>query len=227
MVDMPQELGVFLLPQTVLFPDALLPLHVFEPRYQALVQDACSNGGLFVMAVAKPEGSTEPGVPEMYPIACVGRIIERELLADGCSDVIVRGEIVVGIEERKSARPYRVVTITPLPLGRSFGEDPGCEERCRELRRLLEGACPGCVAALKERWPRIFDAKCCDELLHTVAMHLPVRVELKVDWLACAGSLPRWEKLRSTMLEMGAARDVRQRALGRYQDLLPENPAKN
>jgi hypothetical protein len=83
------------------------------------------------------------------------------------------------------------------------------------------------VGALQERWPGIFERCSGDELLHTVAMHLPVGVDQKLAWLGCAGSLARWEMLAGTLREMGEARGQRQRALGRYHDLLPENPGKN
>jgi Lon protease-like protein len=229
MDDLPKELGVFLLPQTVLFPDALLPLHVFEPRYQALVEDAAESAGRFLMGVFRAAAAPAPasGVPAMYPLGCIGRMVERQLGEDGSWDVIVRGEAVVTMAERKSPRPYRLAAVTPLAQGPAFADEPGAEERFRELRRLLELACPGCVSALQERWPGIFERCSGDELLHTVAMHLPVSVEQKLAWLGCAGSLSRWEMLSGTLREMGEARGERQRALGRYHDLLPEDPGRN
>jgi Lon protease-like protein len=227
MDDLPKELGVFLLPQTVLFPDALLPLHVFEPRYQALLEDAAGNDGRFLMGVLRTEPGPPSGVPAMHPLGCISRIVDRQLAEDGSSDVIVRGESVVAMAERKSDRPYRLAVVTALAQGPAFAAEPGAEDRFRELRRLLELACPGCVGALQERWPGIFERCSGDELLHTVAMHLPVSVEQKLAWLGCAGSLCRWEMLAGTLREMGRARCERQRALGRYHDLLPEDPGKN
>ena len=73
----PEQLGVFPLPHVVLFPHALLPLHVFEPRYRALVHDAIHGSGRFVMSVLKP------GYEESYH----GKVESLGSgLAAGCAD---------------------------------------------------------------------------------------------------------------------------------------------
>ena len=54
MSTIPDQLGVFPLPHTVLFPRTLLPLHIFEPRYRALLEDALRDSRRIVMAVLKP-----------------------------------------------------------------------------------------------------------------------------------------------------------------------------
>lgn len=228
MGDIRQPVGVFPLPHVVLFPEASLPLHVFEPRYRALLRDALAGNGRIVMAVLKPGYEEDyEGSPDVYPTACLGRIVEHQPLPDGRSDLILQGESVVRIEEFVSSRPYRSARVSVLPVGECFARAPGAEERCRELHRLLERACPGCVEALRSLWTRDFDEECSEELLHTVAMHLPVHVERKLEWLACHGSLERWERMRRTLGDMGDFRELRRRILIRYEDLAPEDPSEN
>jgi len=228
MADHPRTVGVFPLPHVVLFPEVSLPLHIFEPRYRALLRDALAGDGRIAMAVLKPGYEEDyEGCPDVYPTACVGRIVEHEALPDGRSDLILRGEAVVRIERFVSDAPYRSANVRPLSEGHCFADAPGVEERCRELHDLLDRACPGCVEALRSRWPRDFDEECSVELLHTVAMHLPVNLERKLEWLACPGSLERWESMRKTLREMGDLRTLRRRILRRYEDLAPEDPTGN
>lgn len=228
MDTLPVQIGVFPLPKTVLFPNTLLPLHIFEPRYRELLAESLAGTRRIVMAVLQPGWEADyEGSPAVYPVGCVGRVVEHQLLRDGCSDLILRGEAPVRIGCFVQEHPYRAAKVAPLPQEGSFTDQPGASERCAELHRLLEEACPGCVQALQERWPRDFNRDCGLELLHTIAMHLPVGVEKKLEWLACPGSLARWEKMRETLRELGAARGTRQRVLRRYGDLHPENPVEN
>lgn len=228
MSTIPDQVGVFPLPQTVFFPHTLLPLYIFEPRYRALLADALGGSRRIAMAVLKPgsEDASE-GAPDIYPTACVGRIVEHQQDAEGGSDLILKGEAVVRLGELVSDEPYRTATVRRLPDHGCFAQEPGAAARCEELRFLLERACPGCLQALREGWPGDFDRDCGVELLHTVAMHLPVEVETKLTWLRCRGSLERWTLMRSTLERMGADRAERRRVLTRYEDLLPEHPRSN
>ena len=100
-------LPVFPLSGTVLFPNTVLPLHIFEPRYRAMVADALEGDRLIAVVLAK--GSTEPGEsPEIYDVAGCGRIIHHEELPDGRYNILVQGLArVVLTEEQPLARLYR------------------------------------------------------------------------------------------------------------------------
>lgn len=228
MSELPDRLGIFPLPQVVLFPDALLPLHVFEPRYRALVADALEGSKRFVVTALKPgyEANYE-GNPEVYRRGCVGRIVEHEKLPDGCSDVILRGESIVEIESFVSDTPFRTARIRICPELDSFADGVGASRRVRELHELLESACPGCVEALREQMPGELEEGGGLSLLHTIAMHLPVEIESKIAWLSEPGSLSRWRAIRHRLRRLADARAQRSTALLRYADLTPEDPGKN
>src|SRR5258706_16373803 len=87
-----EALPIFPLPQTVLFPAALLPLHVFEPRYRAMVKDCLATHKAMAIALIRdsPERQAEASgalqrrrLPEIAPVAGLGVIIDHAQLADG------------------------------------------------------------------------------------------------------------------------------------------------
>lgn len=81
---------IFPLGNVVFFPHTFLPLHVFEPRYRALVADAMGGERLIVIVLAREE--RPPGLPpDIHPIGSVGRIEVAQRLADGRFDIVLRG----------------------------------------------------------------------------------------------------------------------------------------
>lgn len=105
---MKDVLGVFALPRVVLFPGATLPLHVFEPRYRALVRDALDGGRAFALALLKP--GYEPyyeGTPDIYPIGCAGHIDDVVTLPDGRFLLTLTGTRRVEFGTMTSRTPYR------------------------------------------------------------------------------------------------------------------------
>jgi ATP-dependent Lon protease len=109
------EIPVFPLPQVVLFPEAILPLHVFEPRYRAMVKHCMATHGAMVVAQVIP-GEDEHGRPRIAPIAGGGIVIEYQPLADGRSNIVLRGRARLRLEELDpdESRPFRVARATVL-----------------------------------------------------------------------------------------------------------------
>jgi hypothetical protein len=104
------RLPVFPLPNLVLFPHSLLPLHIFEPRYRKLVRDAIESNRLIVMA--RQVGVDDPAEPPpaMAPIAGVGDIVMCQELEDGRFNIVLRGRARMRISrELLSDEPYRLV----------------------------------------------------------------------------------------------------------------------
>lgn len=111
------QLPIFPLPDVVLFPHTMLPLHVFEPRYRQMVQECLAGDRRLAMALLKPGWEKGYyGRPPVYPIAGVGEIIQHEALSDGRFNILVRGTMRVGISaELPPDKPYRIVRARPLP----------------------------------------------------------------------------------------------------------------
>ena len=82
------RLSIFPLPGAILFPGLQLPLHLFEPRYRALVSDAMARDRR--IAMIQPQAGGE-GAP-LYSVGCYGRIGDVEALEDGRYNVVLTGE---------------------------------------------------------------------------------------------------------------------------------------
>jgi uncharacterized protein len=86
------KVRLFPLPNLVLFPHVMQPLHVFEPRYRDLLEDALAGDGLIAMAALAPGWEKDyEGRPALYPIACLGRITTHCRLKDGTYNVLLLG----------------------------------------------------------------------------------------------------------------------------------------
>ncbi len=105
------RLPIFPLPGVQLFPHALLPLHVFEPRYRDMVRDAMAGERLIAIA------SFEPGYeahyherPAVRPIIGVGAVVGHEPLGDGRANIVLRGLARARIDrELPPNEAYRLV----------------------------------------------------------------------------------------------------------------------
>ncbi len=83
---------LFPLPGVVLFPHVVLPLHVFEPRYRQMTEDALAGDGLVTMVMIRPGHEHEqPGDPPIEPVGCLGRILQHERLPDGRFNFLLLG----------------------------------------------------------------------------------------------------------------------------------------
>lgn len=81
------RLSVFPLPGAILFPRMQLPLHIFEPRYRALVSESLARDRRIGMI--QPSGAGDP--PPLFNIGCVGRIAHVEALDDGRYNIVLEG----------------------------------------------------------------------------------------------------------------------------------------
>lgn len=101
-------LPLFPLPQTVLFPGALLPLHIFEPRYKALVRDVLStHRALSVVLITDSSSLDEHGHPRIAQVAGAGVIVDHIELPDGRFNILLRGCARVRLRELPFVAPYR------------------------------------------------------------------------------------------------------------------------
>src|SRR5438876_645259 len=107
-------LPLFPLPNVVLFPNVFLPLHIFEPRYRAMVADALASDRMIGMVLLKPGWEAEyEGRPPIYPIGCSGVITHVERLKDGRYNLVLRGVERFRILQEDDGRSYRRATVDP------------------------------------------------------------------------------------------------------------------
>ncbi len=107
--DFDGRVRLFPLPGVVLFPHAVLPLHVFEPRYRQMTRDALDTDRRIAIVRVRPDavwsGTAEP---EIEAVACLGTILNHERLADGRFNLLLHGRRRVRIvREIESTTLYR------------------------------------------------------------------------------------------------------------------------
>ena len=103
---MATRLSIFPLPGAIVFPGLQLPLHIFEPRYRALVSDALVKDRR--IAMIQPQSAIE-GAP-LFTIGCVGKIGEVEALDDGRYNIVLEGEARFRLlRELEVSTPFRQV----------------------------------------------------------------------------------------------------------------------
>lgn len=123
-------LPMFPLPRIVLMPRDLLPLHVFEPRYRALVTEVTATHGLIGMATLRPGFEADyHGTPPIYDAVSIGSIVRHTPLPDGRSNIVVQWVARGTALQEVTSSPFRrfkvavradVHTEVPLPLLRSL-----------------------------------------------------------------------------------------------------------
>ncbi|KRT73828.1 MAG: ATP-dependent protease La [Candidatus Rokubacteria bacterium CSP1-6] len=104
-------LPIFPLPGLTFFPHTLLPLHIFEARYRAMVTDCLARDRRLAVVGLRPGyEATYDAKPEVYAVAGAGEIVRWERLATGRFNILVRGDCRVRIEtELPTDTLYRVV----------------------------------------------------------------------------------------------------------------------
>ena len=129
---LPDIVPIFPLPTVVFFPETYLPLHIFEPRYREMVQEAAGHEQCIGMALLK-EGWEDQyeEAPPIYSIGCVGRIISSHKLSDGCYNIVLQGLHRCTYQEQTAITNYRQARITPHA-------PQVCTSLTSEIRRNLE-----------------------------------------------------------------------------------------
>jgi len=127
-ITIPHEVAVMTLPNLAFFPQALLPLRIFEPRYRKMLSDALGSHRLFAVAgldVAKAGNAFEPP----YRVATLGVVRACQGQDDGTSNLLLQGLTRVEFTEILGEEPYRRVRI------RALMSEPGAsDEQNRRLR---------------------------------------------------------------------------------------------
>ncbi len=111
-MDLPGFIPIFPLPNVVLFPEVPLPLHIFEPRYCAMVRDALAGSGLIGMVLLRGDWQEDyHGAPETYRTGCVGKIVETTPLPEGKFNIVLAGVREFTILSEQRERAYRQATV--------------------------------------------------------------------------------------------------------------------
>ena len=131
-MKLPHEVPVMTLPNATLFPQALIPLYIFEPRYRQMLADSLHSHRMFTVAMQKPGRTREtPSV-----VAGLGLIRVSVGHKDGTSHLILQGITRVELAETVRYKPYRIQRIRPLPSAST--DSVKVDALMAKVRELLE-----------------------------------------------------------------------------------------
>ena len=132
---------LFPLPNVVFFPHAVLPLHIFEPRYRQMTEEALASDRLITMVMIRPGADLAIEDPPIEPVACVGKIFDYRRLPDGRFNFLLVGlRRVQLLRESPKDRLYRRAEVEVL-------EDVYPDHPEPDLRAELKAAFDRGVAA--------------------------------------------------------------------------------
>ncbi len=133
--DIPDIVPVMTLPETVFFPQAVLPLHIFEPRYREMLRDVLEGDRVFAVAALDNTEAGDPVADEPpCSVATAGIIRSCQYHKDGTSDLLLQGICRIGMVECVAEHPYRLMEIRRLP------SVPGADDATlSSLKRQLMG----------------------------------------------------------------------------------------
>ncbi|HEV8585747.1 MAG TPA: LON peptidase substrate-binding domain-containing protein [Methylomirabilota bacterium] len=130
---------IFPLPEVTFFPRTLLPLHIFEARYRAMIMDALARDRRLCVVGLKPGyEASYAGKPAVHPVGGLGEIVSWERLANGRYNILLRGDARVRIEhELPGDMLYRLVSARQLEDVGPAGEVTPALARIRAAARAL------------------------------------------------------------------------------------------
>lgn len=196
-IDLPDILPLFPLPGALLLPRSRLPLHIFEPRYLAMLEDCLKTPGRLIGMIQPREAPG--GQARLAAIGCAGRVTAFSETEDGRYMITLTGISRFRLRgEVQGFAPYRRAEVDWSPFARDLGpveDDPGLD-RAGLLERLSRYFASQKLGtdwdSLKEAEPEL--------LINALSMLLPLSPEDKQALLEAPSLVTRRETL-VTLLE--------------------------
>jgi uncharacterized protein len=177
------ELSIFPLPNITLFPGALLPLHIFEPRYREMLRDTLSRRKILAVARLQPGFEQDyEGRPPVFDVCGVGVIESWSERDDGRFDIALRGLARARIDEElpplrpfRQVRAERIIELVPEPALVAAWQiklaslwerlSPHLPEQVRDLKTLTRDTDDASAYADRLAAAMVADPDACQQLL--------------------------------------------------------------
>ena len=115
-ITLPDQIPLFPLQDVMLFPNISRPLHIFEPRYRAMVEDALEGDRIIGMALLQAGyESNYDGNPPIHDVGCAGLITNAEELPDGRYLIVLQGLVKFRIRSEDHSGSYRIGQVEAMP----------------------------------------------------------------------------------------------------------------
>ena len=155
---LPTEAPIMVLPGAVLFPNAVLPLRIFEPRYRAMLEWALERERMFCVALMKPGISEAETEEQFFHTAGIGLVAASVTQIDGTSNLMLRGLERVRFTGFPQRTPFRIATIEPVPVVAAEPAEAGpLVDELREQFSAIQMDGSPLPASFKEALDRIED----------------------------------------------------------------------
>ncbi len=204
--SLPDRLPIFPLPEVLLLPGGRLPLHIFEARYLAMVEDALAGHRMIGMIQPMGGAKASDDAPPIFPIGGAGRITAFKELDDGRYLITLTGVCRFGVrEEVGPCRGYRQV----VPDWDRFRDDldPPPDEPPLDRARLIAGLRLYFESeGISANWDAI-QSTSAETLVTSLAMICPFGTQEKQALLEAA-TLDDRAKLLIGLVEMAAIKPV-------------------
>jgi Lon protease-like protein len=171
---------LFPLPNLVLFPHVMQPLHVFEPRYRQMTAEALAGDRLIALALLEPGWEAEyDGKPGIHPVACLGRVVAEQRLDDGRYNILLRGLSRIRVlEELPQGKLYRTARVELL-ADRCHPEGQLGRELRKRLARAVARWFPE-KGAVYEQFRKLFRSDLgLGPLSDIISFALPIELDVK------------------------------------------------
>ncbi|MGE9290375.1 MAG: LON peptidase substrate-binding domain-containing protein [Puniceicoccales bacterium] len=193
--SLPDTVPGMTLPDVVLFPQATIPLFIFEPRYRKMLAQVLDGNHLMLLATQDQERALNEDTFEPYhPAATLGLVQSCQKNPDGTSSILVQGLIRVNAETTYQEDPFRIFSIHPLP------SEPGAsplelEQHANHLNALVQRRSE-VGSKLSKEILRFFDRIDDPEILVDIVAHTLVpKTEMKLQLLRSLVITKRYELL--------------------------------
>ncbi len=207
-MTLPEILPVFPLTGVMLLPGTVLPLHIFEPRYRAMVEDAIEADKIFGMIQPYvpqddnrgPQPGAENSAPDLYKVGCAGYIEQWEKLPDGRFFVQVKGVNRFRISEEVALqRGYRRIKAVYQAFDDAAGEQNWRCDRPAVLQALATYGKAHGMQVRSEQAEKFSDL----ELVNLLSVSLPFHPAEKQALLEAPGLKDR-ELMLVNLLQLDA-----------------------
>ena len=182
---LPDAVPVMPLSGALLFPHALLPLHIFEPRYQEMLAHALSAHRMFCVALIKPQRTEWKSTNDFFHIAGVGLIRACVGRGDGTSNLILQGLHRVRFTGFIQSAPFPIARIEPLESEITASvEKDALGAKVLELYSQLKKSGRQLPAKIDQYLSRLEDTEMLADLMAATFINDPLRRQQVLEELA-------------------------------------------
>jgi Lon protease-like protein len=172
---------LFPLPNLVLFPHVVQALHIFEPRYREMLEDALAGDQLISLALLQPGWEQEyEGRPAIFPVTCIGRVVAHARLEDGRYNILLHGlRRAAIVREFPPEHSFRLAEVAIMDDVYPSGGATRRTQIQRDLLRIFQRLVPDSPVAQEQFEQLLSQQLPLGVVTDVVAFSLPLELDFK------------------------------------------------